>query len=230
MRAAWVTATLLLLVASDADAQARRPADAPWSRVASAPAFPASSGEAAGHALGSHTARLARHQAATLGVDGARAAGEQVDAALSAALAAAGGYRGPAVPLADRQVRARPVRGTVVHRGGARRGADTPTYVRSPGWTWRVSEGAEVSAIADGVVAWSGRIRGYGGVVVVWHAPGEHSVYTGLRSVGVARGLLVSRGDALGEGGHPSAHGGMEVSVEIRQDGVPVDPSPWLRP
>lgn len=97
--------------------------------------------------------------------------------------------------------------------------------VRARGLTLAVAPGAVVTAPAGGRIAYAGRFRGYGGIVIVDHGAGWSTLVIGLDAISVPVGARVAEGAALG-----TAATGREprVTVELRRRGRPVDPAGLL--
>ncbi len=93
--------------------------------------------------------------------------------------------------------------------------------VRARGLTLAVVPGAPVVAPAGGRIAYAGRFRGFGAIVIVDHGAGWTSLVTGLGAVGVTRGMSVAAGSRLGTA--PAGEAPL-VTVELRRGGRPVDP------
>ena len=129
------------------------------------------------------------------------------------------------VPQAHVFARARPVDGRVVSRFGA----SGPAGDMRRGITFEAPHGATVRAPAAGRVAFAGRFRGYGLLLIVEHTDGYHSLLTGFEQIDTHIGSRVDAGDPVGivarrDGRVP------QVYLELRRDGRPVDPLPWLAP
>ncbi len=90
--------------------------------------------------------------------------------------------------------------------------------VHSRGLTFETAAEARVIAPANGRVAYAGRFRSYGNVVIIDHGRGWTSVITNLASVDVANGQNVARGATLGRAGT----GTPRITVELRRGGRPV--------
>jgi len=88
--------------------------------------------------------------------------------------------------------------------------------------------GQDVRAAASGRVVYTGSgIRGYGQLVIVKHNEMLLSAYAYNREVLVHEGQDVAAGDVIahmGEGAHQSA----SLYFEIRYNGKPIDPLPFL--
>ena len=117
-----------------------------------------------------------------------------------------------------------PVPGAPVRRFGEQ---DPNGQVRSQGWTWRTSGGPAVLAPAAGVVDYVGPVKGFGVVLILRLGGGYHLVLAGLETVSAAPGQSVAAGAPVGrmaKSDTPSP----DLYFEVRKNGAPVDPGPWL--
>jgi len=89
--------------------------------------------------------------------------------------------------------------------------------------------GAPVRAVAAGRVVHAGWFKGYGNLVIVDHGEGYHSLVAHLASMRTAMGEEVAAGEVLGSVGDSGSLKGPYLYFEIREQGRPVDPRPWLR-
>jgi murein hydrolase activator len=89
-------------------------------------------------------------------------------------------------------------------------------------------EGAPVTAVHDGVVAFAGPFAGFGNLVIIDHGAQAFSLYGNLLDIGVKKGAFVQTRGAVGTVG-PSLAGPSGLYFELRVDGQPVDPLQWLR-
>lgn len=92
--------------------------------------------------------------------------------------------------------------------------------VTAKGVTLAPAAGAQVVAPAAGRVAFAGTYRGYGRIVIIEHDGVWTSLVTGLARTDVSVGEKLVAGAPLGvaEPGRP------EVILELRRDGIPVNP------
>ena len=125
----------------------------------------------------------------------------------------------------------RPFRGDLdwpVAATGNRRATRTGSSGASSGIDITAPEGAPVSAVHEGVVAFAGSFGGFGNLVIVEHGPQNFSLYGNLLEMSVNKGDRVERGQAVGTVGLAAA-GSAELHFELRIDGQSVDPLQWLK-
>lgn len=89
--------------------------------------------------------------------------------------------------------------------------------------------GATVIAADAGVVAYAGVMSGYGNVVVVDHGGGLATTYNHLSAFSVASGQQVGRGAPIANIGCSGYCTGPHIHFEVRVNGSPVDPMPYLQ-
>jgi murein DD-endopeptidase MepM/ murein hydrolase activator NlpD len=90
------------------------------------------------------------------------------------------------------------------------------------------SIGDAIHAAADGVVVRAGWWAGYGKVVVVDHGNGMETRYGHLSRFHVKEGDIIRQGQVIGGMGSTGRSTGTHLHFEIRLDGRPVDPQPFL--
>lgn len=86
---------------------------------------------------------------------------------------------------------------------------------------------AQVVAPFDGQVMFRGPFRGYGEILILEHAGGYHSLLAGLGRTDAIVGQWLLAGEPVGVMG-PAAGGDPRLYLELRRDGEPIDPLPWL--
>ena len=88
--------------------------------------------------------------------------------------------------------------------------------------------GTSISATSGGVVIYAGWRGGYGNTVIVDHGGGLTSLYAHMSEIGASEGQVVERGDSLGLVGATGTATGNHLHFEIRYNGTPTDPAPYL--
>jgi murein DD-endopeptidase MepM/ murein hydrolase activator NlpD len=91
------------------------------------------------------------------------------------------------------------------------------------------SSNTRIGAAADGVVAAVGSgTTGYGNYVIIVHGGGLVTLYGHLAATMVKVGETVTQGQQIGVEGTTGASTGVHLHFEVRLNGTPVDPSPFL--
>lgn len=89
--------------------------------------------------------------------------------------------------------------------------------------------GAPVVTGDSGVVTYAGVMSGYGNVIVVDHGGGLATTYNHLSAFTVGSGQSVGRGEQIGAVGCTGYCTGPHLHFEVRVNGSPVDPMPYLQ-
>ena len=87
----------------------------------------------------------------------------------------------------------------------------------------RAAEGGTVTA-----AGWLTGYEGYGNVVTVDLGGGYSLLYAHLSIAQVVPGQWVSAGDPIGQAGCTGSCTGTHLHFELRKNGVPIDPFPYL--
>ena len=108
-----------------------------------------------------------------------------------------------------------------------RYGENLPTGLSRKGIDIAARSGAQVIATYDGKIAFAGKFRGYGQLLIIDHGDGYHTLLAGMARIDMAVGQHVSTGEPVGLMG---ADGGDRpvLYVELRRKGQPINPLPWL--
>jgi len=120
-------------------------------------------------------------------------------------------YKGPLTSGFGRRVH--PIHGYMVMHKGLDIGGQTGDIVLAP---------------ADGVVIWTGYRGGYGKTVVLDHGYGLQTHYAHLNGYQVEVGDQVRRNQRIAEMGSTGRSTGPHLHYEVRQNGRPLDPLPFL--
>ena len=123
----------------------------------------------------------------------------------------------------------RPVQGTITGRFGTRRDDGQSTW---KGLFIRAAEGADVRAVAAGVVVFADWLRGYGNLIIIDHDDDFLSVYGNNQSLLADVGKKVGAGATVATVGSGVGGGGGQpesgLYFELRHQGRAFDPLKWL--
>jgi murein DD-endopeptidase MepM/ murein hydrolase activator NlpD len=89
--------------------------------------------------------------------------------------------------------------------------------------------GAPVVAAGSGTVVYAGVMSGYGNVIAIDHGNGLATTYNHLSAFYVGTGQRVARGTQVGAVGCTGYCTGPHLHFEVRVNGSPVDPMPYLQ-
>jgi murein DD-endopeptidase MepM/ murein hydrolase activator NlpD len=91
--------------------------------------------------------------------------------------------------------------------------------------------GATIVAAADGKVIYAGYRGGYGNTIIIDHGNGVATLYAHQQSGSfkVSVGQQVDRGQPIGKVGSTGLSTGPHLHFEVRINGTPVDPMPYLK-
>ena len=135
--------------------------------------------------------------------------------------------RRPPPPEPERSFRE--ARGTLpfpaVGRMARRYGEADADGILSKGITIDTRADAPVISPFDGVVAFAGPFRGYGLLLILEHSEGYHTLLAGMSRLDGVVGQRVLAGEPVGV---MAPEGDPSLYVELRRDGQPINPLPWL--
>ena len=97
------------------------------------------------------------------------------------------------------------------------------------GLDFATNTGQPITAVADGKVVIAGPGGAYGQWTCIAHSSRTRSCYAHQSAIGVQVGQRVKAGQTIGRVGATGNVTGPHLHLEIRLDGQPVDPEPWLR-
>ncbi len=118
-----------------------------------------------------------------------------------------------------------PVAGPVAGKYGEAAGTAEDAGLRAKGITINARAGAQVVAPYDGIVAFAGPFRGYGQLLIIEHSEGYHSLLAGMGRIDLTVGQRVVAGEPIGL---MNENASSSLYVELRRDGQPINPLPWL--
>ena len=130
----------------------------------------------------------------------------------------------------DLTLRGRPVEGGwMSSRYGWRIDPITGKKALHRGLDFAAAKGAEIYAVAAGIVAFAGSRGSYGNIVEIDHGNGYASRYAHNKRNLVRDGDVVKRGDVIALLGNTGRSKGAHVHFEVLRGGKNVDPLPFVR-
>lgn len=107
------------------------------------------------------------------------------------------------------------------------------SYENHPGCDMAMPYGTKIYAAAAGKVSLAGWNGGYGYCIIIDHGGGLQTLYghqpcMGKNGVMVKKGQRVVKGQCIGHVGSTGWSTGPHLHFEVRKNGKPVDPSPYL--
>jgi septal ring factor EnvC (AmiA/AmiB activator) len=122
-----------------------------------------------------------------------------------------------------------PCKGQVISTFGNQVNPKYGTTVKNNGIDIKAPLGTPVHAVAKGKVVYNDRFLGYGNVVLLDHGKGYYSLYAHLQEIRVSLKDLVEKDQAIATVGDTGSLEGSKLHFEIRENGKPVDPVPFLK-
>lgn len=117
-----------------------------------------------------------------------------------------------------------PARGKLVRRFGDR----TRFGRAAKGLSIETRPAAQIVAPRDGEVLFAGPFRRYGQLLIIRHEDGRHVLLSGMAQIHAAVGDQVLAGEPVGIMGGEGGAGATTLYIELRHNGQPVNPLPWL--
>ena len=109
--------------------------------------------------------------------------------------------------------------------------AKTASGVKDRGLVFTTRSGAQVISPCDGTIAFAGPYLDYGLLLIITAGDGYHVLLSGMSRIDGVVGQRLLAGEPVGQMGETpgaSPPAAPELYIEIRRDGEPVDPLPWL--
>jgi len=122
-----------------------------------------------------------------------------------------------------------PAQGRIVGSFGRHKHPEFNSYTNSNGISIAVPNGADVRSVYDGKVIFSEYFKGYGNMVIVDHGGGFFSVYAHNSRLLKRNGADVAKNEVIASAGDVDSSRGPMLYFEIRYQGRPIDPTPWVR-
>jgi len=121
-----------------------------------------------------------------------------------------------------------PVQGDILTHFGMQKNRTLATVIDNPGIDISAIAGEEVACIAEGRVASSTWLRGFGNVIIVEHPGGFFTVYGHLQQLNLKRGDHVQTGQSLGTASVDGSNGHYRIHFELWEGKQKHNPVHWL--
>ena len=121
-----------------------------------------------------------------------------------------------------------PVNGRLLSRFGERQDPFSGEGALHTGVDIEAAMGTPVHAAADGIVYHAEYLGGYGRLVIIDHGNGMRTWYAHLSRFNVVPGQEIRRGEVLAYSGASGRVTSAHLHFEVRVDGTPVNPHPYL--
>jgi len=122
-----------------------------------------------------------------------------------------------------------PVKGNIMSTFGEKVNPKYGTTVKNNGIDIKAARGSYVHSIAKGKVAYNDRFLGYGNVILIDHGKGYYSLYAHLEDINVKVNDVIEKDQVIGTVGDTGSLEGSKLHFEIRKNGKPIDPIPFLK-
>jgi septal ring factor EnvC (AmiA/AmiB activator) len=122
-----------------------------------------------------------------------------------------------------------PASGEIVSRFGKHKHPEFNSFTFNNGITIAASMNADIKAVFDGEIIFAEKFKGYGNMLIIDHGGGFFTLYAHTSRINRKVGSSVRKNDVVAQVGDTDSTDGTKLYFEIRYQGKPVDPGPWLR-
>lgn len=122
-----------------------------------------------------------------------------------------------------------PATGEVVSRFGKHKHPDFNSFTFNNGISIAAAMNADIHAVFDGEVIFADKFKGYGNMLIIDHGGGYFTLYAHSARINKKVGATVRKNETVAQVGDTDSARGAQLYFEIRYQGKPIDPGPWLR-
>jgi len=122
-----------------------------------------------------------------------------------------------------------PATGEIVSRFGKHKHPEFNSFTFNNGITIAAPMNADIRAVFDGEVIFAEKFNGYGNMLIIDHGGGYFTLYAHTSRINRTVGSSVRKNEVVAQVGDTDSTDGAKLYFEIRYQGKPVDPGPWLR-
>lgn len=121
-----------------------------------------------------------------------------------------------------------PVDGKIVTKFGKYRNRELNIDNFRSGIDISAEQGTPIRSVHQGQVIFASWFKGYGNMLILDHGDSYYTVYAHIQEMFKKEGDAVDTNEVIGTVGEAAASQGPTLYFEIRHEGNPVDPKPWL--
>ncbi len=122
-----------------------------------------------------------------------------------------------------------PVSGDIVSRFGKQKHPEFNSFTFNNGISIAAQMNADIHAVYDGEVIFADKFKGYGNMLIIDHGGGYFTLYAHTSHINKRVGASVRKNETVAQVGDTDSARGAQLYFEIRYQGKPIDPGPWLR-
>lgn len=122
-----------------------------------------------------------------------------------------------------------PAKGEIVSHFGKHKHPEFNSFTFNNGISIAAPLNSEIKAVYDGEIVFADRFKGYGNMLIVDHGGGYFTLYAHTAAILKKVGATVRKNDVVAQVGDTDSTNGSKLYFEIRYQGKPVDPEPWLK-
>ena len=122
-----------------------------------------------------------------------------------------------------------PAKGEIVSHFGKHKHPEFNSFTFNNGISIAAPLNSDIKTVYDGEVIFADKFKGYGNMIIIDHGGGYFTLYAHASSILKKVGTTVSKNEVVAHVGDSDSSAGSQLYFEIRYQGKPVDPGPWLK-
>jgi murein hydrolase activator len=122
-----------------------------------------------------------------------------------------------------------PAKGEIVSHFGKHKHPEFNSFTFNNGISIAAPLNSDIKTVYDGEVIFADKFKGYGNMIIIDHGGGYFTLYAHASSILKKVGTTVSKNEVVAHVGDTDSSAGSQLYFEIRYQGKPVDPGPWLK-
>lgn len=122
-----------------------------------------------------------------------------------------------------------PASGSIASRFGKHKHPEFNSFTFNNGITIAAPMNADIKAVFEGEVIFAEKFKGYGNMLIIDHGGGFFTLYAHAARIDRKVGASVRKNEVVAHVGDTDSTDGAKLYFEIRYQGKPIDPGPWLQ-